>query len=193
MKVVCLLGSPRDQGNSSTMAKHFCVTAEQFGGKIKVFGLNKLEYKGCQGCMACKTNFDKCVLQDDLTEVLDEVANADVVVLSSPVYFWDVSSQLKSFLDRTYSYLVPDFHTNPVKSRLKPGKKLVLILAQGQPDESLFTNIFPKFDYFFRMFGFSETHLIRACGVRLPGEVSTRTDILRLAEKTAEELLTQGV
>ncbi|MHC1724999.1 MAG: flavodoxin family protein [Syntrophobacteraceae bacterium] len=192
MKIVCLLGSPRDQGNSSTLAKHFCSTAEKLGAEIRIFGLNKLEYKGCQACMACKTNLDKCVLQDDLTEVLEEVASTDVLVMASPVYFWDISSQLKAFMDRTYSYLVPDFIMNPVKSRLAPGKKLVFILAQGQPDESLFTNIFPKFDHFFKMFGFSETHLIRACGVRLPGEVATRPGVMRLAEETAETLVAQG-
>ncbi len=189
MNIACVLGSPRPDANSSILAKRFCETAQRLGGKVETHVLNDLQYQGCQGCMLCKTKLDRCVLEDDLTRVLDAVRDADVVVLASPVYFWDVSAQAKGFLDRTFSYLVPDFITNPVKSRLKPGKKFVLILAQANPDENSFTNIFPKFDYFFRSFGFTETRFVRACGVGGPGEVESREDVLTLAERTAEELM----
>jgi multimeric flavodoxin WrbA len=142
--------------------------------------------------MACKTKLDRCALEDELTEVLEAVRETDVLVLASPVYYWDVSGQLKCFLDRTFSYLVPDFITSPVKSRLIPGKKLVMILTQNNPDEQSFTNIFPKFDYFFRSYGFSDTRLIRACGVGAPGEVGSREDVMMLAESTAEQLCGRG-
>jgi multimeric flavodoxin WrbA len=188
MKIVAVLGSPRENANSSTIANRFSTAAEKLGAEVKTFVLNNLEYRGCQGCMACKTKIDKCVVEDDLTEVLEAVREADVLVLASPVYYWDVSGQLKCFLDRTFSYLVPDFITNPVKSRLSPGKKLVMILSQNNPDEGSFANIFPKFDYFFKSYGFSETHLIRACGVSAPGAVGSRHDVMRLAEETARKL-----
>jgi multimeric flavodoxin WrbA len=188
MKIVSVMGSPRENGNSSTIANRFCTTAEKLGAEVKTFFLNSLDFRGCQGCMLCKTKLDKCAVQDDLTEVLEAVRETDVVVLASPVYYWDVSGQLKCFLDRTFSYLVPDFITNPVKSRLAQGKKFVMILTQNNPDEKSFSNIFPKFDYFFRAYGFSETHLIRACGVSAPGEVENRPDVMTLAEKKAEEV-----
>jgi multimeric flavodoxin WrbA len=188
MKIVSVLGSPRENGNSATIANRFRATAEKFGAEVKTFVLNNMEYRGCQGCLACKTKLDRCVLEDDLTEALEAVRETDVLVLASPVYYWDVSGQLKCFLDRTFSYLVPDFITNPIKSRLSPGKKLVMILCQNNPDEGSFINIFPKFDYFFRAYGFVENHLIRACGVSAPGEVQNRGDVMTLAEKTAEKL-----
>ena len=188
MKIVSLMGSPRKKGNTAAINNHFCTAAENLGAQVKTYVLNELDYRGCQGCMACKTKLDKCVLEDDLTQVLDAVRDADILVLGSPVYFWDVTSQLKGFLDRTYSYLVPNFHSQPVKSRLAPGKKLVMILAQGQPDETMFTNIFPKFEYFFKMQGFSESHLIRACGVREAGEVEKQEHVMELAEKLAQDL-----
>lgn len=188
MRIVCLLGSPREKGNSSTIANRFCDTAEKLGAEIQTFPLNKLEYKGCQGCMACKTKLDRCALEDDLTAVLEAVRETDVLVLATPIYFWDVTSQLKAFLDRTYSYLVPDFLTNPNRSRLAPGKKLVFIQVQGNADESMFTHVFPKFDYFFKGHGFCETNLIRACGVRELGEIETHEDVIKLAETMAERL-----
>lgn len=191
-RIVAVHGSPRERSNSSAIANRFCQAAERRGALVETFVLNNLEFRGCQGCMACKTRLDRCAVEDDLTPLLESVRETDILVLASPVYYWDVSGQLKCFLDRTFSYLVPDFLTAPVKSRLQPGKKLVLILAQNNPDEDSFTNIFPKFDYFFRAYGFSETRLIRACGVNAPGEVEGRPDVMALAEKTAEELCAMG-
>jgi multimeric flavodoxin WrbA len=123
-----------------------------------------------------------------LTEVLEAVRETDVLVLASPVYYWDVSSQMKAFLDRTFSYLVPDFITNPKKSRLSPGKKFVLILAQNNADRNSFPEIFRKFDYFFKAYGFAERHLIRAFGVNEPGEVEAHEDVMKVAETTAEKI-----
>ncbi|ABK19292.1 flavodoxin family protein [Syntrophobacter fumaroxidans] len=188
MKIVNVLGSPRENGNSALIAKRFCDRAMKLGAEIRTYTLNKLEYCGCQGCMACKTGLDKCVLEDDLTEVLEAVRETDVLVMASPVYFWDISGQLKTFIDRTFSYLVPDFITNPNKSRLAPGKKLVCILAQNNRDRSSFPDIFRKIDYFFKAYGFVDRRLIRAFGVNEPGEVAAHEDVMMLAEKTAEKL-----
>ncbi len=188
MKILCLLGSPREKGNSATIANRFCTTAERLGAEVRTFVLNKLQFRGCQGCMACKTKLDRCILEDDLTAILEAVRETDVLVLATPVYLFDVTSQLKTFFDRTFSFFVPDFFSNPNKGRLAPGKKLVFIQVQGQPNQSLFTDVFPKFEYFFKAYGFSETHLIRACGVRGQRDIEAREDVLKLAETTAERL-----
>jgi len=188
MNVVCLLGSPREKGNSATIANRFCSTAEGLGAEVKTFTLNNLQYRGCQGCMACKTKLDRCALSDDLTEVLEAVRETNVLVLASPVYFWDISSQLKSFIDRTFSYLVPDFITNSRKTRLAPGKKLVFILSQNNPDRSSFSDIVTKFQYFSQAYGFVESHVIRAFGVSEPGEVESHEDVMKLAETTARKI-----
>ncbi|HTP65723.1 MAG TPA: flavodoxin family protein [Geobacteraceae bacterium] len=187
MNIVCLLGSPRAKSNSSAIAKRFTETAEKTGAKVRTYTLNDLKYRGCQGCMACKTKLDKCVLQDDLTEVLDAVQQADILVMASPVYYGEISSQLKAFIDRTFSYLKPDFMTNPIPARLAPGKKLVFALTQGQPEEA-FSDIFPRYDFFFKWYGYGESHLIRACGVVAPGAIEARQDILALAEETARKV-----
>jgi multimeric flavodoxin WrbA len=139
MKVLCLLGSPREKGNSAAVANRFCAAAERLGAEVQAFALNKLEYRGCQDCMACKTKLDNCALEDDLSEVLDAVYETDVLVLASPVYYGDLSSQLKGFIDRSYSYLASDYLTNPKSTRLPGGKKLVFILIQGNPDQESIT------------------------------------------------------
>jgi multimeric flavodoxin WrbA len=164
MKLVCLLGSPRRRGSTAAIAEDLCSRAEEHGAKVHKWALNDLDFRGCQGCMACKTRLDHCVLTDDLAPILGEIAGAQVLVLTSPVYFGDVTSQLKQFIDRTFSFLTPDFHTAANKSRLTPGKKLVFIQSQGNSDTGTFDDIYPKYEFFFRWYGFTESHLIRACG-----------------------------
>jgi multimeric flavodoxin WrbA len=188
MKILTLLGSPRKKSNSSAIAKRFADAAEKLGAEVKSYTLNDLKYRGCQACMACKKKLEKCALKDDLGEVLDAVQESDVLVMASPVYFGEVSSQLKAFIDRMYSFLKPDYTTNPSPVRLTPGKKLVFVLSQGQPDEKAFSDIFPRYDYFMKWYGFKESHLIRACGVREAGDIESRQDILTLADEIARKV-----
>ena len=189
MKITCLLASPRRNGNSEVLAKRFVDTAAKLGAQVQTYVLNELTFKGCQGCMACKTKSDKCVLEDDLAPVLESVREGDVLVLATPVYMRDVTSLLRAFIERTYSYYVPDFGTNPNPSRLKPGKKLVFILTQGQPSEKLFADLFPGMDPMFKRFGFTETHLIRGLGVRKLGEVAGREEVMKGVEEVARKIM----
>jgi len=188
-KIVCLMGSPRPKGNSTTIAKHFCETAEKLGAQVTTFALNKLTYKGCQACMTCKTKLDKCVLKDDLAQVLDSIRDADILVMATPTYYADVSGQMKTFIDRTFSYLVPDYMTNSNPSRLSSGKKLVFIQTQGQPEESMYADVFPRYDFFFKWYGFKDNYVIRGCGLMNAGEAEAREDVMKLAEETARKLM----
>jgi multimeric flavodoxin WrbA len=187
--IVCLFGSPRTKGNSAFLAGRFCETAQALGASVKAFSLNKLSYKGCQACMACKTKLDRCALKDDLADVLEAVKGTDILVIASPTYYGDVSSQVKAFIDRTYSFLVPDYITNPNPSRLNPGKRLVFIQTQAQPDEKQFADVFSRYDYFFKWYGFRNNLLIRACGVRDSGEAEARKDLMELAEEAAHKAM----
>jgi multimeric flavodoxin WrbA len=186
VKIVALLGSPRSKGASATLVAKFLEKAVERGVRPKVYELNKLNYRGCQGCFACKTTREDCVLQDDLTQVLADVAEADVLVLATPVYFGDLTSQLKGFIDRTFSYLSPDYRTSPSPSRLAPGKQLVFIQTQGNPDETCFADIFPKYSSFLKRNSFAESHLIRARGVTAPKDILDSDEYQRQVEQVAE-------
>lgn len=190
MKIVTILGSPRPGGNSTTLANHFTRTAADLGAEVTTFALNTLRYSGCQACYLCKTREEKCVLEDDLGPVLHAVAESDVLVLATPVYFGNVSGQMKTFFDRTFSFLVPDYPTNPVKSRLGPGRKAVFIISQGNPDEDRFADIFPNYEFFLKWYGFEEVSLIRAVGVRNIGDIEGRRDLFELTADTAGRIVT---
>ena len=139
--------------------------------------------------MACKTELDHCILKDDLAQVLQSVSQCDVLVMSTPVYYGEVSSQLKAFIDRTYSFLVPEFINAPNPSRLSPGKKLVFIQAQGYPDEECYDDIYPRYAKFFKWYGFDDSYFVRVCGVSNPDDAKGRDDIMNQTIQTAEKVV----
>jgi multimeric flavodoxin WrbA len=184
MKIVAVLGSPRPKGNSALMAEAFLQTARERGADTEVYLLNQMNTKGCQGCGKCKTESQTCVVDDDLKPVYESLRGADLLVLASPVYFGDLSAQLKCFWDRTYALFNPDFTT-----RLAPGKKSVMFLAQANPAEEMFNDIHPRYERWLKMFGFADNFVIRAVGVKEAGEVKNLPEPLTQARKLAQELV----
>ena len=184
MKIVAVLGSPRPNGNSALMARAFLEVARERGADTEVYQLNQMNITGCQGCGQCKTGEEACVVVDDLTPVYDAIRGADILVLASPVYFGDLSGQLKCFWDRTFAFVNPDF-----TSRLAPGKKSVMMLAQGAPAEEMFNDIHPRYERWLKMFGFEDNHVIRSLGVQGPGEVRDKPEILDQARNLARQLV----
>ena len=88
-----------------------------------------------------------------------------MVILASPIYFGDVSAQTKGLVDRFFSFHAPGFRTSELPSRLAPGKKLILILAQGNPDLTAFDDIVARYARIFGHLGFAEVHSMLAAGV----------------------------
>lgn len=189
MKIVSLLGSPRLKGNSAALAECFLETAKGLGAATQSFVLNRLNYQGCQACRACKKSSEICVLKDDLAAVLDAVRQADIIVFASPVYFGDVTGQMKTFIDRTYSYLTPDFHHNPDNtSRLLPGKTAVWILTQGMP-KAAFADVFPRYEWVMNIIGIQKVHLIRGCGLAKPDDIRNHPELLKEAGELARSVM----
>ncbi len=184
MKLVAILGSPRPQGNSAFLAREVVARLTAGGASAQVFELNRLQFTGCQACGACKTTADACVLEDDFTPIYQAVRQADVVLLASPVYFGDLSGQLKCFWDRFYAFGNPDF-----SSRLPAGKTSIFILTQGAPPAEMFDDIHPRYERWLKMFGFTHNYLIRGLGLQEAGEVAKRPETLARAREVAERVL----
>ncbi|MBU1610535.1 MAG: flavodoxin family protein [Proteobacteria bacterium] len=190
MNILTLFGSPRKNGNSRLLTEAFLARAEALGATVERVFLNQLTYKGCQHCDACKNKQEECILDDDLAPVLAAAAACDVLVMATPVYYGEVTSQLKGFIDRTYSYLVKDYGPKEIKTKLAPGKKLVMVIAQGHPKENLFADIYPRYSYFFkRHHRFAASWCVRTCGVYYLGDTEAHPEGLELAARTAEQVM----
>jgi len=164
MNILMLLGSPRPEGNSANIAAHFAKTATGLGAQVRTVELNRLSFRGCQACYGCKGQSEACVLKDDLSPILATIKEVDVLVLATPVYFGEVTAQLKGFIDRCYSFLAPGYLSGGEKGRLRD-TKLVFIQTQGNPDPAFFGEVFPKINHFLEWMGFRDGRLIRACGL----------------------------
>ncbi len=187
MKTVCLLGSPRRDGNSDTLAQRFTTTAQTHGASVQTFALASLSYNGCINLFQCKNGLQHCGQNDDLTAVLDAIAGAQVLVLASPIYFTGLSGQLKLVIDRMFSYFVPDYPTAAIKSRLSPGRHLVLLQTQGEPEDK-YADLLDRHSAGFIGLGFDNLHLVRAWGVREPGEVNNHRQFLQQCDAVAGQI-----
>lgn len=104
-KIIIIDGGPRKDFNTASMLKKFAEGASSVGNdiEVKTIRLYGLDYKGCMSCMACKIKgkaSNVCKFKDALTPILEEIAQADGLVLGSPIYFGDVTGQMRTFLER---------------------------------------------------------------------------------------------
>lgn len=99
-EIIILNGSPRKNGNTSTLVKSFTDGAKASGHTVKEFYLQTMSIRGCMACMGCSRNADPCAQKDDMGQIYNAFKTCDVVVLSSPVYFLGVSGPLKTAVDR---------------------------------------------------------------------------------------------
>lgn len=102
-KIMIIDGGPRKNMNTAAMIGKFAEGASQAGAEVKVVRLYDLNYKGCISCLACKIKgraSNVCKFKDALTPILEEIAQADGLVLGSPIYFGDVTGQMRTFLER---------------------------------------------------------------------------------------------
>lgn len=99
MKVLIVLGSPRRGGNSEILARSTAAGIEDAGGAVEFLRLNKENITPCQGCGGCEKT-GSCILNDDMTLLYQKIAEADAMLLVSPVYFYGLTAQMKTFVDR---------------------------------------------------------------------------------------------
>ena len=165
MNVIAINGSPRKGWNTDTLLKKVLSGAASAGAETEMVYLYDLNFKGCKSCMACKLKKEprpnRCILRDDLTAVLDRVHEADAVVLGSPIYFSEVTGEMRSFFERfLFQYLNYDDYSKP----LSPAKKTAWIFTMNCP-ESMFPQVgyrelFQRYENWMKLyFGHCETLL----------------------------------
>ncbi len=126
MKVLGFVGSARKSGNTSRLVQEVLAGADSEGAETKLYQLSELNMQGCQGCLYCREH-GKCVINDDLQPIYDELKAAEALVIGSPIYIHQLSGQTKLLLDRFYP--LTDQNHNPRFGE----KKLVMAYTQAAP------------------------------------------------------------
>jgi len=102
MKVVAINGSPRKNGNTTIIIRKVLEELEKKGIETELIHLGGNPVRGCMACGACGRNKDKqCIIKDDMiNECIEKMSKADGIILGSPVYFTDVTTEMKALIDR---------------------------------------------------------------------------------------------
>jgi NAD(P)H-dependent FMN reductase len=108
--VLIISSSPRKGGNSETLCNEFYEGAIEAGHNAEIVCLRDKNINYCKGCYVCRKR-GKCAQDDDMLPLLEKIKKADVLVLATPVYFYTMCAQLKTFIDRMF-YIYRDVHAD---------------------------------------------------------------------------------
>jgi len=145
MKITIFNGSPRaENGNTHFMVEQFIKGAEQAGAEVENIFLAKKKINPCKGCFSCwlKTP-GKCVIKDDMAELLEKFADLDIIVFATPLYVDNVTGIMKNFMDRIIPLGDPHIEKDENGESVHVNKlgnvpKLVVISNCGFPEQSHF-------------------------------------------------------
>ncbi len=125
--VLVLKGSPRENGNSSTLAEQVAAGAKAAGAEVESVSLHTLDIRPCDACDSCHETGGVCVIKDDMQSLYPQLRRASAILVASPVYWFTISAQAKLCIDRWYAF------ESPQGSELR-GKKFGFVLTYGDTD-----------------------------------------------------------
>ena len=123
--ILILKGSPREHGNSATLAEKAAEGARAAGAQVESIYLHGLDIRPCDACDLCLEQ-NGCVIEDDMQPLYPKLAAADAILLASPIYCFTFTAQLKLCIDRWYAFQ-PDL-------KALSGKSFGIILSYGDDD-----------------------------------------------------------
>lgn len=107
-KILIITSSLRAHSNSDELAQAFARGAEEAGNQVETVSLKGKHIGFCKGCMACQKTL-KCAIRDDAVAIAEQVQNADILVFATPIYYYSMSGQLKTLLDRCNPLFPSDY------------------------------------------------------------------------------------
>lgn len=127
MKVLAIQGSPKIKGNTATLLEHYLLGLKEnhHDAEIKVIHVAEKNIQSCRGCDGCRNPQRKCVIKDDMQQIYPDILAADVLILASPIFWWNITAQAKQFVDRLYALNYGDNFK---------GKRFVLLTTYGDKD-----------------------------------------------------------
>ena len=103
-QILILKASPREKGNSATLANRLAEGAAAAGAQVESICLHGLDIRACDACDLCQEPGSGCVIEDDMQPLYPKLAEADAIVLASPIYWFTFTAQLKLCMDRWYAF-----------------------------------------------------------------------------------------
>jgi multimeric flavodoxin WrbA len=161
-KIAVLIGSSRKNGNTEILANAFVDGINKQENSVEVISVMGKRVNGCIGCDFCyRDSSHNCAQKDDMQEIYDRLADADIFVIATPVYFYGVSSQLKCIIDRLH---------NPIRNTFKV-KKLVLLAVCADTIPTVFDSLITMYNSIISYFSLKDGGVITVPGVVKKGDI----------------------
>ena len=161
MNILILSGSPRKGGNTDLLVEAFVKGASQ-KHNVEIVSVHDYKVNPCIGCNACfKSENNTCVQKDDMALIYDKANEADMLVIASPVYFYGISAQLKSIIDRFHNPIRDTFHI----------KKMALLLVGAATLPELFDSILAEYQLCQNFFKLKDAGKVLARGCKDKGDI----------------------
>lgn len=162
MKILALTGSPRKNGNSNTLADRFIEGAREAGHEVFRFDAAASNVHPCIACNSCGMN-GPCVFKDDFEAVREHIVPADLVAFVTPMYYFGISAQLKTVIDRFYA----------LNGQIHVPKKAVLLMTYANNSKRNESPIATYYEVLLEYLGWTDAGRIIAPGVWPAGAIST--------------------
>lgn len=170
-RVLILSTSPRKGGNSDALADAFLAGAAEVGHEVEKICLYDKDIRFCRGCLACQKT-KVCVIHDDMGPILEKMLRADVLVFATPIYFYEMSGQMKTLLDRT----------NPLFPAEYAFRSIYLLATAADGDESAMNGAVKGLEGWIACFEQAKlSGVVRGVGVDGVGAIQASTNLLEQA------------
>ena len=180
--ILILLGSRREDGNSTRLAYTLADAASRTGAAVQSIRVPALEIAPCDGCGDCwRQPTEPCVLHDDMDSVYPLLRAADVLVFATPLHFYTWSAPLKTLIDRLYCL-------TPTQRRNLKGKRTVLLATAADDRPAAFAGVRSTFRLVAGFMGWKSTGEILVPGVEAPGDIARTRRFLVQAEALGTRL-----
>ena len=103
MKVLGIVCSPRNRGNTEILVKEALESARSMGAETEMIKVTDMNITPCDGCESCDIT-GECKIEDDMQVIYTKLLQSDGIIFGSPVYFWSVTAQAKAIIDRTFVF-----------------------------------------------------------------------------------------
>lgn len=179
MKKICVIStSYRKQGNSDLLADEFIKGALEKGHEVEKIYLSNQTINFCRGCLHCQTS-GTCIIKDDISEILEKMKTSDVLVFATPIYFYEMSGQMKTLLDRS----------NPLYASDYQFRDIYLIATAADDDITCMNRCIEGLNGWITCFEHAQLKgVMKGVDVDGFGEVKSKTELLSLAYNMGKQV-----
>ena len=191
MKILAINGSRRKKGNTSVLLQSLLSPSVKAGVQTEIISLGDFHIEACTGCEGCCSSWE-CVIKDDFAHIVEKIDEADGVILASPTYWYSVTSDMKRFIDRCYSFIqFPDTRKEWIGKYQGTGKVCVTAAICEQSESSAMGNTLSLLTDFSKDIGFDVIASVEALGFFEAGSIKRDSALLQHAETVGKNLRTR--